>query len=171
MFFGLLVLSLFLIFVPLGPSLNDVTDLGGREYLPNGDVTPLAHLVKNLKKWVISFMDVNKNENFCFLILAHYVKSWRKVNILYHHTGTANAGIMDFVGGGHHHHRTASDTASGTSSTSGKPGTQLVNTYLECSKNLLKSAIWKNKIIWKGCNFVAPIWIIYPMALVFFVIF
>jgi hypothetical protein len=29
---------------------------------------------------------------------------------------------MDFVGGGHHHHRTASDTASGTSSTSGKPG-------------------------------------------------
>ena len=75
-------------------------------------------------------MDSNKNENFCFLILAHCVKSWRKVNILYHHTGTANAGIMDFVGGGHHHHRTASDTASGTSSTSGKPGTQLVNTYL-----------------------------------------
>ena len=46
MFFGLLVLSLFLIFVPLGPSINDITDLGGREYLPNGDVTPLAHLVK-----------------------------------------------------------------------------------------------------------------------------
>merc|ERR1712020_549758 len=36
-------------------------------------------------------------------------------------SGTANAGMMDFVGG-HHHHRTASDTASGTSSTSGKPG-------------------------------------------------
>ena len=101
-------------------------------------------------------MDVNKNEKFCFLILAHYVKSWRKVNILYHHTGTANAGIMDFVGGGHHHHRTASDTASGTSSTSGKPGTQLVNTYLECSKNLLKSAILEKQNYMKGMQFCCP---------------
>ena len=101
-------------------------------------------------------MDVNKNEKFCFLILAHCVKSWRKVNILYHHTGTANAGIMDFVGGGHHHHRTASDTASGTSSTSGKPGTQLVNTYLVSSKNLLKSAILEKQNYMKGMQFCCP---------------
>ena len=49
---------------------------------------------------------------------------------------TANAsasGIMDFVVGGHHHHRTASDTASGTSSTSGKPG----------KYKLLNTTVWK----------------------------
>ena len=58
---------------PLGPSIDDVTHLGGRGDLPKGDITPQAYLsyksilikvsdkgeggVKSLKKWVTSFMD------------------------------------------------------------------------------------------------------------------
>ena len=30
----------------MGPSINDVTHIGGREDLPKGDVNPYAHLVK-----------------------------------------------------------------------------------------------------------------------------